>query len=131
MTTKVKQTLKAEFLSKDDILNADDLPMEEMIIPEWGDKKLYVATLNAKEMDEYTSSNVSIDEEGKTVQNMKNFRARLCVLCIRNVNRKQMFDISEAKKLGKKSSSVVNRIFNKAQEINGLGVVAVKKLEEN
>lgn len=119
------------FLTKDQILQADDMIKERIEVPEWGGA-VYVSTMSAAGRDEFEHDMVSVKEDGTTERNLANFRASLCARTICNKNGKRMFHTAEdVKALGEKSAAAVERIFSVAVRINKIGKKDVEELTKN
>ena len=112
-------------LNKDQILQAKDLPTETVEVPEWGGSVI-VKTMTGTERDAYESSIV----KGKKVD-MTNIRAKLCAICIVDDNGERLFTDRDVVALSKKSAKALDRIFDVAQKLNGLGKADVEELEKN
>jgi len=112
-------------LDKATILNTDDLPREELDIPEGGGS-VFVRTMTGTERDAWEQSIVS---GGKT--DLTNIRARMCVRVLVDTEGNRIFDDTDAKQLGRKSSCALDRIFAAAQRLNGLSNDDVEELEKN
>ena len=122
-------------LSHAQILEADDLPTEWVATPEWAPKKsdaarcgVFVRTMTATERDGFEVS--CLNAKGKAT-NLQNLRARLCALCIVDAEGQRIFDATEAGDLGKKSGQVLDRVFDKAQRLNGITKADVDELAGN
>ena len=117
-------------LSRDDILNKDDRKTEEVHVPEWGGSVL-VRSLSGRERDEFEASTVKI-KQGKQEQNYDNFRARFVALCVVDESGQRLFKTrQEVQMLGNKSVAALQRVFNKAQELNGMSEQDVEDLTES
>lgn len=115
-------------LSKQDIMAADDLKIEEVPVPEWGGSVL-VRTLSGRERDEFESSTVD-KKDGKP--NLDNFRAKLVGLCMVDEHGKRLFETrADITMLGNKSVAALQRVFNKAQELNGFSEADVEEMTED
>ena len=112
-------------LSKEQILKANDLPTEEVEVPEWGGSVL-VRTMTGTERDKFETSLI----DGKQ-KNLDNIRARLCAKCIVDDKGERLFEDTDVAELGKKSASALDRVFTAAQRLNGLSGEDVKELEKN
>ena len=112
-------------LTKAKILEAQDLPREELDIPEWGGS-VWVRTMTGCERDAWEQSIVS---GGKT--DLTNIRARMAVKVVVDEKGERLFDDAEAKQLGRKSAPALDRIFAVAQRLNGLSSADVDELEKN
>ena len=64
-------TAKKKYLTRDDILNADDLVREEVFIPEWNNMTAWVRSLTARERDSFEASMPVDQKAGKL--NLKTF----------------------------------------------------------
>jgi len=117
------------FLTRDQILNADDLKYEEIDTPEWGGV-VRLKVMTGIERDDFEQS--VFDMKGKdTKVNLKNFRAKLLVKVIVDEAGKRVFEEADIERLALKNSKVLDRLFNKAQEINGIGQKEVAELTGN
>lgn len=114
------------YLSKDAILQADDLSYEDVPVPEWGGT-VRLRTLTGSERDKFEAG---VYGDGKKVK-LDDFRARLCALCMVDGEGNRLFGDSEVKQLGKKSASGLNRVFEKATHINGFSDQDVEELTGN
>jgi len=112
-------------LTKDQILRADDLPREQVDVPEWGGS-VFVRTMTGAERDAFEQS--IADDSGR---NLANLRARLAVLAVVDADGERLFADSDALSLGNKSAAALSRIFNVAQRLNALTNADVEELEKN
>lgn len=120
-------------LTRDLILNADDLPRELTEVPEWGGE-VYVRGLTGEERDDYEASMIRFVKRGKEQDrefNLKNVKARLVVRCVTDESGKRMFSDSEVAILGKKSAAALNRIVDVCQRLSGLTEKEVEQIEGN
>lgn len=118
-----------EKLTKEEILNADDLPREEIYIKEWG-KSVTLRGLTSAERDQFETT--SWIGEGKSRKfNLSNMRARFLVLTICDEKGIRLFADTDADSLGKKSAKALNKLFGKAQELSGIGEADVEELLKN
>lgn len=115
-------------LSKKDILEKVDLPIEEVEVPEWGGS-VFVRGLNGKERDYFELS--VIDQRNKGKVNLENIRAKLCALTICDETGEHLFSYDEVDQLAKKSGAALGRIFLVAQRLSGLSEDDVQEMTEN
>lgn len=106
-------------LSKAKILSAKDVRLAKVNVPEWGGD-VFVKTLSGTERDAF--------EDAYSDQKMKQFRVRFLVLTLCNDDGERLFTDAERDELGKKSSIVINRLFEKAWEHNAFTTEAVESL---
>jgi hypothetical protein len=109
-------------LSKKDILSINDTKTESVTVPEWNDATVYVRTISGTEREAF--------EESYAEQKMKNFRMRFLVKTLCDESGERLFDDADVEELGKKSSAVINRLFDKAWALNAFTPEAVEKLGE-
>ncbi len=116
-------------LTKDQILQADDLPTEVVEVPEWNGS-VTVRTMTGTERDSFEASITK--KKGDSVEvNMVNLRAKLCALTMIDENGERYFADTDIAELGKKSSAVLDRIFAVAQKLNGFGKSDIEELAKN
>jgi hypothetical protein len=116
-------------LSREEILFAEDLPCEEVLIAEWGGA-VRVRTLSGAERDAFEAASVQTRGKNREV-NLANLRARLAVLCVVDDAGKRLFEDHEAAELGKKSAKALARIYDAAARLNGLTAEDAEELAKN
>lgn len=117
-------------LSREDIIAVEDRTTETVKVPEWGGEVL-VRSLSGRERDEFESSTVRT-RGGKREENYDNFRARLVSLCLVDEDGRRLFTSkSDIILLGNKSVAALQRVFNKAQELNGMSDEDVEELTDS
>jgi len=110
-------------LTKDQILNSDDIKTAIVDVPEWGDGgQVKVRALNAGERDEFELKHVE--------KTLTDYRAYLASKAIINEEGKQIFSPNDIKALREKSSSPLSRIYNKITELSGLSKEDIDDLEK-
>ena len=112
-------------LSKSDILEAKDIESEVVKVPEWGGEVM-VYGLTLAEKDIWTDS---ILVDGKA--NMEGATARLCALCIRDEKGKCIFTDKDITAFSAKSAKAIDRIFQVAQRISGIGQEEIEETVKN
>ena len=118
-----------KLLGKDEILAASDMTFEEVDVPEWGGA-VRVKSMSGAERDLFES--FLTDIKGKDVkQNFNNVRAKLVACTAVDENGSLLFDVIDVAALGKKSAIALNRVFQVAQKLNGIGQDAVDELSKN
>jgi hypothetical protein len=117
-------------LTRDQILDAEDIKTELVKVPEWGGD-VNVKMFTATERDAFEESIVTRNgDDVKT--NLENFRAKLCAATMVNENGRQYFpNPKDVKLLGKKSAKALDRVFAVAQSINGMSKDDVEELTKN
>ena len=112
-------------LTKEQILQADDIKTETVDVPEWGGK-VTIRMMTGTQRDAFEAS---IIQGGKT--DMQNIRAKLCAAVMVDGDGKPLFTVHEVNILGSKCAIALDRIFSVAQKMNGLSGADIKELEKN
>lgn len=108
-------------LDKKSILAVDDVRKERFHVPEWkGD--VFLRVLTGTDRDRF--------EESYADQKMKAFRIRFLLLALCDEDGERLFSDEEADILGKKSSVVINRLFEAGWKLNAFTQEAVDALGE-
>jgi hypothetical protein len=107
-------------LSKAAILAAKDVRLSSAEpVPEWGGD-VYFKTLSGLERDAF--------EESYQDNKMRAFRVRFLVLTLCDEGGSRLFEDGDFEALGQKSSTVINRLFEKAWSHNAFTTEAVEAL---
>lgn len=114
-------------LTKEQILDAQDITKELVKVPEWGGD-IYVCTMTGEERDAFE---VSIMDKKTSKVNFANIRAKLCAKTIRDENGHTMFTDKDVDVLGRKSALALDRIYEVAQRLNGIGKKEIDELQKN
>ena len=120
------------------ILAVDDLAVEEHEVPEWG-YWVRIAELNGRDRSKYVQSLVKVEHTNgqrgggnmKVTPDMRDAEVRLVSLSLVDADRKRLFDDTQIKALGDKSSKALSRVAGIAQRMSALGADAVEDAEEN
>jgi hypothetical protein len=113
-------------LKRDDILQAVDLPLELVHVPEWGGD-VYVRGMSGAERDEFETSIVEMHGK-KQVMKTENFRSKMAVHTIVDENGKRLFTEKDILTLCKKSGAALQRVFIVAQRLSGMSEEDVEEL---
>jgi hypothetical protein len=106
-------------LRKQDILKADDIPTEEVPVPEWGGEVL-VRGMTGSGRDEYFAAMTKL-RRGQTIPDTVNATAKLCQRTIWDPDTDlPMFTDAEVYELGRKSASALHRVEQVAMRLSGL-----------
>ena len=109
----------SRLLGRDDILAADDLPSEDVDVPEWGGT-VRVQGLDGRGRDEYLISQ-AIMRGGQIVgQDIRNTSAKLVARCIIGEDGEPVFGAEHVDILGQKSAAALDRVFRVATRLSGL-----------
>ena len=105
-------------LSREQILSASDLKIEEVQVPEWGGS-VFVQSLNGKARDKFESTRFKL--KGDKVEMIHdNTRAVLVSLCACDEAGTLLFSEGDVAALGSKNAAALDRVFEVAQRLSGL-----------
>ena len=113
-------------LSKQQILDADDLKRELVEVTEWGGSVL-LRELRGRERDAFEED--SLDKQRNL--SMRNMRARLVAASAIDENGERLFTNNEAAELGEKSATALNKCFEVACRLSGITDADIEELEGN
>ena len=116
-------------LTREQILDAQDLQTEVVEVPEWGGS-VKVQGMTGRDRDAFEAE--IIERKGKDFNvNMQNIRAKLVSLSLVNGDGQRVFTDKDVAALGKKSAVALDRIFTVAQELSGISKADVEELAKN
>lgn len=116
-------------LTRDAILSANDLPVQEVEVPEWGGS-VYVRGLTGLERDEYEQS--MLEMVGTSIElKMSNARARLVACGCVDEQGNRLFTDKDVAALGKKSGAALDQVYSVIQKLSGLSEADMKELTSN
>lgn len=116
-------------LTREQILQAQDLRTEEVPVPEWGGSVL-VRGMTGAERDAFEASIVEMHGKNSQV-NMANVRAKLAARTIVDEAGERLFTEKDIEALGKKNATALQRIFEVAQRLSGIGQSDIEELVKN
>ena len=109
-------------LSRDQILGADDLGLVELPVPEWGGS-VFLRVMRGVERDAF--------EVRMAAEDRANVRARMAALSIVDEQGVRLFSDEDIEALGQKNAKALNRVMERAMELNGFTEQDVENLEGN
>lgn len=113
-----------KYLSKSDILGANDLQREEVEVPEWGGTVMIRSfTADAKDAMEHKLFQISKTGVG--------IRAAYVGLALVDDKGQRLFKDEEISMLGTKYAGAVDRVFEKVARLNRITQQDVEDLEKN
>jgi hypothetical protein len=116
-------------ITKDQIWDAEDLPTEDIEVPEWGGT-ITLRTMTGSERDEFESTIQSKGGGGKGRMDLRGLKARLVQLTAVNGDG-LMFARADIPKLQSKSAAVLSRMADVALRLNGFTAQDVEDLAGN
>lgn len=117
------QNAEDRILSKADIFRVQDLERELVNLPEWGGS-VYVRAMTGRERDHLEN----IVSQSSSIENV---RARVAQMCCVNGEGKQIFEVTDIKRLGEKSAAPLHKIFEVARRLSKISPRDVEKMTEN
>lgn len=119
----------AQYLTREQILAADDLLTEDVAVPEWGGT-VRVRGLTGAERDAFEQG--TIEQRGRKVKaRLVNIRARLASLCIVDEQGQRLFSEADMVELGRKSARPLDRVWDTATRLSGMSESDAEDLELN
>jgi hypothetical protein len=115
-------------LSREDILNADDLPYEDVDVPEWGGT-VRVRGLTASERDRWEAMTY-LDAKGNVVT-PQDIRAKLVAFCCIDGAGARLFSEDDIAALAGKSARAMNRVWAVASRLSAVMAADVETLAKN
>jgi hypothetical protein len=110
-------------LSREQILEADDLKIEEMEIPEWGGS-IFVRVMTGAERNQFVKDILELEDNDDLA-----VRIKLCSIVVVDNLGKKLFTEDDIEALSGKSSKVLDRVYRKAEVLNCIEDAGV--LEKN
>jgi hypothetical protein len=117
-------------LTKDQILEASDLKTTEVEVPEWGGSVM-VRTMTGSDRDAFEATLITTLEDGTRKPNMANMRTKLVALTLVGSDGSLLFSVDDVERLALKSAAALERVFDAAQTLNGLGAKAEAEAVKN
>lgn len=111
----------------EEILGLVDRQPVEVEVPEWGGRKLLVASMTATDRDAYEIEVLNARQAGRAGHNV---RARLVARCVVDAAGKRVFSDEQIERLGQKSAAALDRLFWAAARLNALSDKDVGELEK-
>lgn len=116
-------------LTREQILQADDLKRETVEVPEWGGQVI-VRCLTGTERDEFEAALIEFKGKSYNVR-LANARARLTALSVVDESGQRLFSEADVIALGQKSAAALDRVFDVAQRLSGLKPKDMEELLKN
>ena len=120
-----------KYLTKEQILAAPDLKVVDVDVPEWGG---IVRVSQITAAARCTLTTLIRDKDGKvlpTAELNRMVTIGLCALAIVDDQGNQLFTEKDIEALGKKSAPALDRVFNIADDLNGVTSTVSEKLRKN
>lgn len=108
-------------LTRDQILNAQDIKTETVDVPEWGGTVI-VKAMDGLERDRFEMS---------LRDGAENIRGKMALVTVVGEDGKPMFTAGDLDTLGKKSGAALGRVYDVASRLAGFTKDEQEKLEKN
>ena len=118
----------AKVLTKDDILNSDDIRYEYVLVGPWKGK-IRMQTIKGRVRDKF--ENKCCDQTKGKRLDLTGLKALLVCLCAVDESGELLFTRAEANRLNEKNAEAIDILYSKAQEMNGIGAKAEALVEGN
>ncbi len=116
------------------LLAANDRPREQVEVPEWAEalagEALYVSTMSSADRDSWEAELAEKKAAGVAAA-VHGFRAALVARCVVNAAGERIFTDGDVAALGRKADKPVDRLFDVACRLNGMGAKEAEALEGN
>lgn len=113
-------------LNREEILSKEDLPKEEVEVPEWGGS-VFIRGMNGKERDEIETLFMAAQKK----DSLKGIRAYLICMVTMDENGNHLFEKKDAEALSEKSGLALDRLFNVALKLSGMSPDSLERAEKN
>lgn len=117
------------FLTRSDILEADDKRYDEVECPEWGGT-VRLASISGRQRDAYEGSLIETNGADRKM-NFVNARAKLIILTAVDEGGAKLFTADDLRSLGAKNAAPLDRLFDAAKKLIGMSDNDVKRLTED
>ena len=125
------------YLSRDAILQREDIKTEDVDVPEWGGT-VRVRGMSGVERDAFEAGLIQQPptngarrrKQAATQTNMANVRAKMCAWCIVDENGARLFSDADVVALGAKSAAALDRIYEVASALSGITEDDVEEMAE-
>lgn len=109
-------------ITADDVRQSKDIVIEPVDVPEWGGR-VYVRTLSGREKEKYLESVRKTIGKGRNATEkviLEESSAKLVAACTCDKTGRLIFTVKDVPMLASKSSKALDRVVEKASQLNGL-----------
>lgn len=117
-------------LTKDEILRARDVKIEQVDVPEWGGS-VYVRSITAAERGQIEEAAAKFKESKGKDSFARTFTVRFASMAICDENGNRLFDDKDIALLQQKNAAAIARIAEVAQRLSGFSAQDMEELEKN
>jgi hypothetical protein len=121
--------MSKKFLGRGEILEARDIKTEEVHVPEWGGW-VRVRGLNGTELEKYERSiTEGSGEDAHIVHGL--VRVNLVAASVVGEDGKPLFGPADLQALARKSGAALDRVFDVARKLSGIGKKELEEMAKN
>ncbi len=117
------------FLTRDQILEAEDRSFETVQCPEWGGD-VRLRSITGTQRDRYEQSLMSTNGADRKM-NLTNARVKLIVLCAVDESGRALFTSEDLNALGRKNAAPIDRLFDVCRKLSGMSTEDVDRMTED
>lgn len=117
------------FLSRQQIIDADDVEYASVECPEWGGT-VRLRSIRGTQRDAYEQSVITGSGADRKM-NLRNARAKLIVLCAVDETGRPLFTAEDVTELGKKNAAPLDRLFDACRKLAGMSENDVERITED
>lgn len=117
------------FLSRQQIIDADDVEYDSVECPEWGGT-VRLRSIRGTQRDAYEQSVITGSGADRKM-NLRNARAKLIVLCAVDETGRPLFTAEDVTELGKKNAAPLDRLFDACRKLAGMSENDVERITED
>lgn len=120
------------YLTRGQILQAEDLERREVPVPEWGGT-LLVRALTGAERGRIEADSLRQNGRGVTFspQSIETLRAKVVAMAAIDEDGTSLFTLRDVEALAGKSGAVLERLFDVVAEMSGISAGAIEELTAN
>ena len=128
VTAKADPATGSKILTRDEILKADKLAVEKVLVPEWGGT-VCIKEMTGTERDAFEAGILTMRGTKADVR-MQDARAKFLVNVICDENGVRLFKSDEVHIVGKLGAKKIDKLFEVASKLNGMSQKDVGELVE-
>lgn len=113
-------------LTRDQILAAEDTQTEVVDVPEWGGQ-VRLRTLTGGERDQFEAFVARAGDR----KDFSGMRQMLLSMALVDESGAPLFGKNDLEKLGKRNGAILDRLFQRATALSGIGTAAAEAAEKN
>lgn len=118
-------------LTKQSILQAKDMRIERVHVPEWGGE-VCLKSITAAERGQIEAAAARFRESrGKDETFARTFTLKIVSMALCDENGNRLFDDGDFAELAKKNAAVIAKLAETAQRLSGFGKEDLEELEKN